>query len=585
MTFRTRLLAGVLIIGLAPLVLLAVVIPREMTRRLTGQYREAVAERGERVRSMLAVESNSVRAKLGEVARGLREENQVRSALVSRSGNRKDLLDYSERSLLRTGLALLQIQNDSGRIVSSGHFRNDFDRLDTALPLALLARPGGLSVVKARTPGGPLLALARADTAHVGSLSLTLVGGVALDSGYLSTLAGNSHDLSVTMTLDDGAGNRQTIAIDSARASSVSGGVIDSLVLPFVDVTGATASTGSARLTITHSDAALLALRAGVLRWTIATMILAAAAALAAAWWLSRFLSQPLESLAAESVHIDLERGQAAFAGAARDDEIGLLARRLGAMVERLRGGANKLRDAERRATMGELARQVNHDIKNGLTPIRNVVRHLSQVAEENPGALSSLYGDRRQTLESSVEYLDTLARNYARLSPRPAAAVPCDARAVVDAVVQAASTRAGTAHISASASRELPQVLSDATVLRRILDNLVGNALDAVNGGGGEVQLSAVRVENMEIDRVRFVVKDNGPGMSSEELRKVFDDFYTTKPGGTGLGLSVVRRLVADHGGTLRVETEPGRGTRMIVELPAVGTATRHGAAEGGAA
>jgi signal transduction histidine kinase len=120
---------------------------------------------------------------------------------------------------------------------------------------------------------------------------------------------------------------------------------------------------------------------------------------------------------------------------------------------------------------------------------------------------------------------------------------------------------------------------------LRRILDNLVGNALDAVNGGGGEVQLSAVRVENMEIDRVRFVVKDNGPGMSSEELRKVFDDFYTTKPGGTGLGLSVVRRLVADHGGTLRVETEPGRGTRMIVELPAVGTATRHGAAEGGAA
>jgi two-component system sensor histidine kinase HydH len=63
----------------------------------------------------------------------------------------------------------------------------------------------------------------------------------------------------------------------------------------------------------------------------------------------------------------------------------------------------------------------------------------------------------------------------------------------------------------------------------------------------------------------------DSGRGMSREELERAFDDFYTTKSSGTGLGLSVVRRLVSDLGGTLRVETAPGQGSRFIVELPAV--------------
>jgi signal transduction histidine kinase len=68
----------------------------------------------------------------------------------------------------------------------------------------------------------------------------------------------------------------------------------------------------------------------------------------------------------------------------------------------------------------------------------------------------------------------------------------------------------------------------------------------------------------------VRITVADTGPGMTQSELDRAFDDFYTTKPGGTGLGLSIVRRLILDLNGTLRVETEPGAGTRVIIELPA---------------
>ena len=71
-------------------------------------------------------------------------------------------------------------------------------------------------------------------------------------------------------------------------------------------------------------------------------------------------------------------------------------------------------------------------------------------------------------------------------------------------------------------------------------------------------------------VPAVRIVVADTGRGMRREELDRAFEGFYTTKPGGTGLGLSIVRRLVLDAGGALRVETEPGAGSRFIVELPA---------------
>jgi signal transduction histidine kinase len=71
----------------------------------------------------------------------------------------------------------------------------------------------------------------------------------------------------------------------------------------------------------------------------------------------------------------------------------------------------------------------------------------------------------------------------------------------------------------------------------------------------------------------VRIHVADTGPGMTRAELDRAFDDFYTTKPGGTGLGLSIVRRLILDLGGSLRIDTEPGTGTRATVELPVTRT------------
>jgi signal transduction histidine kinase len=94
-----------------------------------------------------------------------------------------------------------------------------------------------------------------------------------------------------------------------------------------------------------------------------------------------------------------------------------------------------------------------------------------------------------------------------------------------------------------------------------------VNNALDSLDGKAGTVTVTTESVK----DIVRISVSDTGRGMSKSELDRAFDDFYTTKPGGTGLGLSIVRRLVMDSNGTVKVETEPGSGSKFIVDIPAL--------------
>jgi two-component system NtrC family sensor kinase len=110
-----------------------------------------------------------------------------------------------------------------------------------------------------------------------------------------------------------------------------------------------------------------------------------------------------------------------------------------------------------------------------------------------------------------------------------------------------------------------LPRVAADPLVLRRILENLVSNAVDSLGPEGGSVTIAT---ESVAGGGVRITVTDTGSGMTREELSRAFDDFHTTKRGGTGLGLSIVRRLVTDLHGSLRIETEPGVGTTAIVTL-----------------
>jgi signal transduction histidine kinase len=565
MSFRTRLFLAILLAVWLPLGALAWGVSRELERRLMTEYEGRVGSIASIIEADLARESGTVASRLRALSGELSRDNRIRlAALQADRQSRQYLLDYAEEAMRLSGLSLLQLQDSSGRIVSSGHFRNQFDRLQPELPGVLAALRDTLVLVRTRTPEATLVALSRIDSLRIGPRRFTLVGGIEAEHRLLSGLT-RDRDLSVSLVYP------------GAELKPASGRrILRRVALPYLDLVAEPGERlDTARFVVTQSVEGLEALRRGVGRWFALALALTMAGAVLVAAWLSSLISRPLRELARKTSEIDLDRLDHSFE-TDRRDEIGGLSRLLGAMIDRLRSSSAKLREAERRAAVGDLARQVNHDIKNGLAPIRNVLRHLTQVVRDEPDKLAGIFESRRGTLESSVEYLDTLARNYDRLSPGPERG-PCDVNAIVEQVLR--STPYDGAAVHQQLAHRLPAVMGDRLMVRRILENVVGNAVDSTAGrAGASVTVSTEPVgSEADPDRVRITVADTGRGMSETELQRAFDDFYSTKAGGTGLGLSIVRRLILDLNGVLRVETEPGVGTKVIVELP---TASGGGAA-----
>jgi signal transduction histidine kinase len=447
------------------------------------------------------------------------DDERLRAALRD-PGQRAYLLDYAGQAMRMTGLDMLQFQDSTGRILSSGHFRNEYDRLDPTLPHLL---SGGTALVHARTPDGPRLVLARVDSARIGERHIKLVGGIAVDSAFLDRLRTDS-SLTVSLALPG----------DSAPHDEVA-------AIPFPFIAGDTLT--NAQFIISHPNTDLDALRHSVDRWFAIAVGLVAVAATLGAIILAARVGQPLATLAAETERLDLDRLDVNFA-TTRDDEIGTLSRVLGALVRRLRSSAVRLREAERRATIGDLSRQVTHDIKNGLAPLRHVLRHFDQVAREDPNALAPVYAERRATLDASVTYLDALARNYARLTPRTEAQ-----RVDVNAIARSVVVPDGVT-LTLALDPNMPHIMADPIVVRRIIENVASNAIAAMNDTG--------TLTITTTGKGCLTIADTGRGMTEEQLARAFD--------GPGLGLSIVRRLVTDLAASLKVDTAPGHGTRVEI-------------------
>ena len=544
MTFRTRLAIAVAAAAILPLALLGGGVRREMTARLDAQATRRIEGLIQVLQSGLAAETASLRARLATQAEALAGDNRFRLAAGS-SADRRWLLDWAGEAMAASGLAVLRVMDSDGRVLSSGHFRNEFDRTDPAL-LTLLRPVRDPALIRLPGPERDVTALAAADSFLVGGRRYYLVGGVPFDTARVGSLV-----------------PQDEIAVSLVTAAPSLPNTVARIDLPYYDATtGAAADT--AHLVVTRDPAPMRLLRARVDRWLAiaagVTLVLAAILAIT----LSRRVSRPLAELAEKTSRLDLDRLDQDFASD-REDEIGALSNLLAEMTDRLRASTARLREAERRAATGDLARQINHDVKNGLAPIRHVLRHLAETAVRSPNDLVDVFRERQGTLESSVNYLDGLARNYARLAPavdRGATSIPTLLQEI------ARGMQRDGVDFEVRVPDGMPPARADGVVVRRILENLTSNAVDALEGRPGRVTLGSELRPGPE-PRIRVTVADTGKGMTAAELERAFDDFHTTKAGGTGLGLSVVRRLVGDLGGSLRVETSPGQGSTFIVELP----------------
>jgi signal transduction histidine kinase len=567
MSLRARILLAFVALTLVPIGLLAYGLRQEMTDRLTDQYQERVDAVVEVIREDLADESDAIGGRLESLEQALVDDNRFRSAAVGGvEADREYQLDYAGDAMRRAALSTLQILDEGGRIISSGHFRNEHGRIEAGLPAALTGAPEGVALVTMPVADGTVLALARAHVVPIGDRRFTLVGGTRVDEAFLARLA-RDPEIAVSLRYPGGQLSSLDAGGDASSSTLDAADPAVPLDLPLVRTgTGGAPAVARATLTVAQSRTPLQALLRNVDRWFIGTAAGTSLAALLLAVWISSRITRPLASLAEQAAVLDLDRLDVRFE--AGNDEVGTLARLLDDLASRLRTSTARVREAERRATVGDLSRQITHDIRNGLIPLRNVMRHLSQVEHDDPTALPAVFAERRQTMDSSIVYLETLATSYGRLSPR-ANRRECDVNALVAEVVRAAHGR-DSVEIATRQGR-VPPVVADPVAFRRILENLTANAVDSLQGSAGRVTVSTTVVtRDGESPMVRVTVADTGRGMTPEESSRIFDDFYTTKDGGTGLGLSIVRRLVMDLNGSIGVESEPGRGTRIVVDLPA---------------
>jgi len=581
MGLRTRLLLAFAAIVLLPIALLAFGLRQEMTRRLSQVYQDRVDQTVAIIREDLTRESAGVAERLASLGAALVNDNRFRLAAVAGlASEREYLLDYAGTAMRLTGLRTLQIQDAQDQIISSGHFRNEHGRTEPGLASALNTLRGP-ALTTVRTADGQFLTLARSESFSIAGQTFTLVGGIAVDDAFLARLA-RDRAITVSITYPGGEMAMGPVATMSGEATTV--GVV---TVPFVrSGSGTSAETLEARVQVTQPLSALRALLSSVDSWFLYTAAGTSLAALLLAVWMAQRLTNRLATLADKTAVLDLDRLDVEFDEGT--DEVGTLSRLLGDMSERLRTSTARIREAERRATVGELARQINHDIKNGLIPLRNVMRHLAQVQRDEPDTLQQVFAERRQTLDSSMGYLETLATSYLRLS-RPPERRECNLNAIVTDVVGPA--KAGPAvheHIDPARAglpvhehngiefvtdltTPLPAVVGDPISFRRIIENLTANAVDSLESKPGRISISTeVVARDGELPLVRVTVADTGRGMTNDEAGRIFTDFYTTKEGGTGLGLSIVRRLVMDLNGRINVDSEPGRGTRITIDIPA---------------
>jgi signal transduction histidine kinase len=238
----------------------------------------------------------------------------------------------------------------------------------------------------------------------------------------------------------------------------------------------------------------------------------------------------------------------------------------IGIDVTERRALERRAADAEALSAMGSLALGLAHEVRNPLNAavlqLHLLSRALDRLADEKArGSMRS----RVTIIEGEIARLERLLTEFLELArPRGIRHEPVDISRLVGDVLEFQAEAFNSHHIEIHTDIEPGTIaLGDSEKLRQVVINLLVNALDAMPESGTlSVQVGSTRVA------AAIEIGDTGPGIDPNILPEIFDPFFTTKEAGTGLGLSIVRKIVDQHGGRVEIDSAPGRGTRVRVEL-----------------
>jgi nitrogen fixation/metabolism regulation signal transduction histidine kinase len=251
-----------------------------------------------------------------------------------------------------------------------------------------------------------------------------------------------------------------------------------------------------------------------------------------------------------------------------RNDEIGQLVNQYNLMVHQLEQSAQALAKSEREGAWREMARQVAHEIKNPLTPMKLSIQYLQKAINSNHSNVKELTSSVATTLIEQIDHLSKIAADFSQFANIGNKKIELlDLHQVIANLVELYNSNP---NVDIIWNRVEGSVImkADKTHMNRVVTNLMANAVDACSE---RERCRIIINEERKDEHIIISINDNGEGIQEEMKSKIFIPNFTTKTSGTGLGLAMSKTIIEQANGQIWFETEPGTGTTFFVELPII--------------
>lgn len=305
----------------------------------------------------------------------------------------------------------------------------------------------------------------------------------------------------------------------------------------------------------------------GLLVAIINIFILLLALTVLLALMVSNWLTIPLRKLQDSLINIRFGKHNEPIAYGS-DDEIGSLVKAYNQKLEELAFTAEQLAQSERESAWREMAKQVAHEIKNPLTPMKLSVQQLLRTYDPNDPNSKTKLERVAQSIVEQIDALTAIANEFSNFAKLPQ--LKSQKLDLVDLIrnVLTLFESEYSCSFNFDSTLKSAEINGDKDQLMRVLNNLIKNAVQAIPGDRhGEITISLTKDGNY----YSLIVKDNGVGISREERKNLFVPYFTTKSTGTGLGLAMVKQIIENHKGSILVSSEKGEGATFTIELPII--------------